>query len=118
MKTFDRYKYATYTDKDGRKVVVAISHHAGKTVKGIAKCNPEDKFNIEKGKAIASARCNAKVCAKRLVDAQDRMEQAKSLLDQAQNYYLMAKDKHWDCVSDMVEAEAHLESLLEKERLK
>ena len=118
MKTFDRYEYVTYTDKEGRKVVIAISHHAGKVVKGVAKCHPEDKFDIEKGKAIASARCNAKVCAKRLVDAQDRMEQAKSLLDQAQNYYLMAKDKHWDCVSDMVEAEAHLESLLEKERLK
>ena len=118
MKTFDRYKYATYTDKEGRKVVIAISHHAGKVVRGVAKCHPEDNFDIEKGKAIASARCNAKVCAKRLVDAQDRMEQAKSLLDQAQNYYLMAKDKYWDCVSDMVEAEAHLESLLEKERLK
>ena len=105
MKTFDRYEYVTYTDKEGRKVVIAISHHAGKVVKGVAKCHPEDNFDIEKGKAIASARCNAKVCA-------------KSLLDQAQNYYLMAKDKHWDCVSDMVEAEAHLESLLEKERLK
>ena len=79
MKNFNRYKYGTYTDKNGRRVVVAISRHAGKVVKGVAKCSTEDTYDFEKGKELASARCNAKVCAKRLVDAQNRVDKAKAL---------------------------------------
>lgn len=118
MKNFNRYKYGTYTDKNGRRVVVAISRHAGKVVKGVAKCSTEDTYDFEKGKELASARCNAKVCAKRLVDAQNRVDKAKALLDQAQDYYIKARDKHWECVSDMVEAEGRLQNILARESLK
>ena len=52
MKNFNRYKYGTYTDKNGRRVVVAISRHAGKVVKGVAKCSTEDTDDFEKGKEL------------------------------------------------------------------
>ena len=45
--------------------VVAVSTYEGRTVRGVAKCDPRDEFNIEKGKMLAAARCNAKVAQKR-----------------------------------------------------
>lgn len=58
---FTNYKYYT----DNKSVVVAVSTYAGKTVRGVAKCCSEDNFDLEKGKAIAAARCNLKIAEKR-----------------------------------------------------
>ena len=38
-----RYKYV----RDGGNTVIAISTYAGKTVKGIAKCDPNDNFSYD-----------------------------------------------------------------------
>lgn len=60
----DKYRYIV-TDN----MVIAISSYAGKLVKGVAKCDPSDTFDVEKGKLLAAARCNEKVCSKRLAHA-------------------------------------------------
>ena len=71
----DMSKYVFYTTKNK---VIAVSTYAGKIVKGTAKCNPSDTFDLEKGKELAAARCNAKVAEKRRKRAVRKFEEAKS----------------------------------------
>ena len=52
-------KYSYFTNN--KDVVVAVTTYHQKKVRGIAKCNPEDVFDLEKGKKLAKARCDAKV---------------------------------------------------------
>jgi hypothetical protein len=69
----DRYKfYSNGVDK-----VVAISTYEGKVVRGVAKCDPKDKFDVEAGKKLARARCAAKIAKKRAARA--KREYAKAL---------------------------------------
>lgn len=58
-KNFD-YKFIVTDNK-----VIALSHDAGKVVRGVAKCSPNDEFNVEFGKKLAAARCNLKVAQRR-----------------------------------------------------
>lgn len=67
----ERYKFYTTKNK-----VIAVSTYAGKTVKGVAKCNPEDTFDVEKGKELAAARCNEKIAKKRVKRAKEKYNEA------------------------------------------
>lgn len=89
MKDFplEKYKFVILTNK-----VIAISSYAGKTVKGIAKCRPTDKFDIDKGKALAAARCNLKVAKKRMHRAEKKLSLAADHLDAAQQAYGHARE--------------------------
>ena len=69
MKTLDMEKYSFYTD--GKSKVVAVSTYAGKVVRGVAKCDVNDTFSLEKGKELAAARCNEKIAKKRFARAQN-----------------------------------------------
>lgn len=62
---YKNYKYVVTPNK-----VIALSTYAGRTVRGVAKCHPGDKFNEELGMELAAARCNQKVAAKRYARAQ------------------------------------------------
>ena len=79
------YNYKYYSN--GKNLVIAKSTYAGKTVKGIAKCDPSDTFDIEYGKKIAEARCDYKIAKKRCNRAKNKMAEAAALLEEAQNYY-------------------------------
>ena len=49
----DKYKYYSFhVDEEGKKVI-AVTHYAGRAVRGIAKCAPEDTFDVETGCKIA-----------------------------------------------------------------
>ena len=48
-----KYRFAYAPNK-----VIAITTYAGKTVRGIAKCSPDDSFSKEKGEELAVARCD------------------------------------------------------------
>lgn len=55
-----------YIDKDtGVHVVKATTTYAGKTVSTIAKCDPEDTFDLELGRKIALMRLDRKMARKR-----------------------------------------------------
>ena len=54
-----------YRFYDNGSKVVAVSSYAGRPVRGVAKCDPRDSFDIEKGRALAEARCDVKVAQKR-----------------------------------------------------
>ncbi len=82
MYPFEKYRYYTNGNK-----VIAVSTYAGKTVRGVAKCAPEDKFDLTTGKKIAATRCAARIAEKRLERAHKKVEEANVQLLNAINYY-------------------------------
>ena len=58
MKSYPIDKYRFY---DAGNKIIAVSTYAGKQVRGVAICHPDDKFDIETGKKIAAARCNFRI---------------------------------------------------------
>lgn len=104
---FDENKYKCYgydeKNEDGSircHCVVAISSYAGNTVKGYAKCHPNDEWDWEKGKALAIARCAEKIAIKRanranakLAEAQDILADAIAHMNDMLNYYMDSSDE-------------------------
>ena len=66
MRKFE-YKYKIDEDK---RTIVAMSTFAGKTITGVARCDPRDEFDIDAGKKIAAARCSVKIAEKRVKRAE------------------------------------------------
>lgn len=59
-------KFFDYIDKKtGGHVVKATTLYAGKIVSAFSKCDPNDKFDLEFGKAVASKRLDIKINQKR-----------------------------------------------------
>ena len=59
----DRCKF--YYNKD-EQTIICMTLYKGKPVRGIAKCNPEDEFDLELGKKLAYLRCRKKFLCKKL----------------------------------------------------
>ena len=74
-------KYKIFTDNKGK--VIALSTYAGKTVRGVANCNPADIFDMEKGKQLAIARCAKKIAEKRIARAEKKVREAEDLRESA-----------------------------------
>lgn len=79
-----KYKFIRVpaNEKHGKQII-AISTFAGKTVKGIASCNPADGYDEMKGMKIAAGRCAEKIARKRIKRAEDCLEWANELLEYA-----------------------------------
>ena len=71
---YDVNKYRYFTTKNQ---VIAVSTYAGKIVRAVAKCNPKDEYDLEKGKALAAARLSVKVSKKRKKNAESKLEEAR-----------------------------------------
>lgn len=52
-----KYRYFT----NNKDVVICESSFAGKKVKGVAKCSPEDKFELDYGRLLSKARVDYKI---------------------------------------------------------
>ena len=83
-------KYTTY--QSDNKVIV-VSRFAGKAVRGIAKCDPNDLFNGVFGEELAKARCDLKISTKRqrracelAVQALEQLKAAQARVDRAMEY--------------------------------
>lgn len=92
---FINYKYVVTPTK-----VIALSTYGGRTVRGVAKCHPGDTFNEEVGKALAAARCNEKVAAKRYARANQKY---KEMCKEYQEY-MNKVQKTCDYLRDSYEA--------------
>jgi hypothetical protein len=86
-----------YNVSEDNRTVECLSSFAGKPVRGIAKCDPDDNFNVESGKEIAFARCELKISNKRrkkafanYARAQADFERAKERLTKASDYIVDA----------------------------
>lgn len=103
------YKYYTTGNK-----VIAVSTFAGRPVKGIAKCNPVDTFDLEKGKQLAAARCNWKIAKKRLARATAKYSEARKEADAAVAYYDRMREYFMDSVDALDTATVDLCKLAEE----
>ena len=112
--SLDKYKYYQFKNDNGGMTIVAASTYAGKTVKGYAKCDPRDEFNIEKGKKLAAARCNLKIAEKRKMRAADKYMESALEADKAAEYFGRMKQYFMDADDQADEARAELEKLIEK----
>lgn len=68
---------------DGHSKVIAVSSFAGQTVRGVAKCAPNDEFDLEYGKRLAAARCVAKIASKRVKRAEGKVNAAFDAVNSA-----------------------------------
>lgn len=109
MFPLEKYRYVCYTQKDGVKVVIAMSTYGGKTVKGVAKCNPHDSYDEAKGKELAAARCNLKIAELRYKNACNVLEETKFLLDEIIVLYENYKEYKHNSKKKLKEAKKHLE---------
>ena len=82
---FPLSKYHFHTTPDNK--VIAVSTYAGKTVRGVAKCDSRDTFSQEKGQELAAARCAAKVAKKRLKRAGQKFDEAYEALLVASEHF-------------------------------
>lgn len=111
---YDKYKYFVNGNK-----IIAISTYAGKTVRGVATCHPEDNFDIETGKKLAAMRCDLKVREKRwkaanrkaeekwiaFRKAEDESDEADIFLDESYNDWEKAK-KDYQVFMDSLKGKA------------
>lgn len=72
-----------YDDKNG---VICVSSYAGRKVRAIAKCHPNDKFDYEYGCALAQARVDAKIAEKRAARAVRKVAEARKAFEKARQY--------------------------------
>lgn len=103
-----RYKYAT----DSSNTVIAISTYAGKPVKGVAKCDPNDNFSYDYGKKLAKARCDVKISKKRYKNANSKVKAAHEALIAAREYYSKMVEYEMDSFRAMDAAKENLTNIL------
>lgn len=106
---FDRYNYVVIPEK---KKVVAYSSYAGQSVRGVAKCAPEDEFDVEFGKKLAAARCNVKVARKRFRRALERRDAAWERYVEFEAQLMKEEDYVDDSNLALTEAEVELEAIM------
>ena len=110
--SLDKYKYYQFKNENGGTTVAAASTYAGRTVKGYAKCDPKDNFDIEKGKELAAARCNMKVANKRVARASQKYLEAAQAVTQAAARFEAMKQYYMDAVDQADEAAEEIRNLI------
>ena len=101
-----RYKFYPTDNK-----VVCVSSFAGKAVRGIAKCDPKDTFNLEDGKKLAQARCDYKIAKKRVLRARAKHAEATKALGDAREYQEKMQRYYDESFRDFVRLDEELKAL-------
>ena len=106
---------AKYRFIEAGNKIICISTYAKKVVKGIAKCSPNDNFDIEIGKKLAQLRCDEKVADKRADRALDKYLEAENILfkakayyDDMRKYYLDSEDKHDKALAELLDFQKNI----------
>lgn len=109
----EKYKYHIWTSVEGKPYgVTACSTYAGKTVKGTAKCDPRDEFDLETGKKLAAARCSVRIANKRVARASKKYLEAADALYAAQVKFENMRQYYMDAVDQADEAAEELRGML------
>lgn len=98
-----RYRFIQAGNK-----VICISTYAKKVVKGIAKCSPNDEFDIEIGKELAKLRCDVKIADKRAnraaekyIEAEDNLFEANQYFSDMRSYYFDSERKYSEALDKL-----------------
>lgn len=110
--SLDKYKFFIFKNEKGGTTVSAISTYAGKTVKGVAKCDPRDEFDVEKGKKLAAARCGVKIANKRVARASRKYLEALEAVHEAEAHFIEMKQYYMDAVDQADDAAEELREIL------
>lgn len=111
----NKYKfYSFHVDEKGKKVI-AVTHYAGHTIKGIAKCAPEDTFDVELGCKIAVAKAEVKVAKAKRRNAATKYCEAAKAADIAEHRYNKMKQYYIDSVDQLDDARKQLNILLNQD---
>jgi hypothetical protein len=105
---YNNYKFYKSDNK-----IIAISSFAGKKVKGVAKCDPEDTFSVEFGEKLAAARCDKKVAFKRVKSANAKLLEAAAEFEAAQKKLKYMTDYYGDSLRRLKESEDSIKELLD-----
>jgi hypothetical protein len=105
-----RYRFFKTDNK-----IICLSTYAKKPVRGIAKCSPNDTFDIEIGKKLAQLRCDEKVADKRAdraldkyLEAENILFEAKAYYDDMKKYYLDSEDKHDKALAELLDFQKNI----------
>lgn len=110
--SLDKYKYYQFKNSNGGTTITAMSTYGGRPVKGYAKCDPRDEFNLEKGKELAAARCNMKVANKRVARASQKYLEAAQAATEAAAHFEAMKQYYMDAVDQADEAAEELKNIV------
>ena len=105
-------KNPTYRVYETPTQVIAVSSFAGKTVRGVAKCNPADNFDSERGAALATARCGVKIAEKRVKRAYNKVDEAKAAVEAAMEHLAEMMRYQADSEAKLNVAQFELEATL------
>ena len=105
-------KNPTYRVYETPPQVIAVSSFAGKTVRGVAKCNPADSFDSEKGVALATSRCGVKIAEKRVKRAYNKVDEAKAAVNAALDHLTEMLKYQSDAEAKLNVAQFELEATL------
>lgn len=101
------YKYIVH-----KNMVVCESSFAKRKVRGIAKCDPDhDQFVEQDGKDLAKARCDVKVCKKRVQRALAKHQEAQEMMRAAKLREIEVKDYLDDAIADLLDAKKTLDAI-------
>ena len=89
-------KYRFYHNADNG-IIVCTTTYKGKTVRGTAKCSPEDNFDINTGKKLAYLRCKTNFMHKKYQRARKVCEDTTRAYAKAQN----ARDAAFEFADDV-----------------
>lgn len=101
-----------YTIVHNKGTTIAYSTFAGKTVKGYAKCNPDDFFRFSIGEKLAKARCGLKIAKKRRQWAESQYNKAKAEMFAAIKRFNEMESYVKDSIEAVFDAEDYLAEVL------
>ena len=107
------YPLEKYRFYEAGNKVIAVSSYCKKPVRGVSVCAESDNFNLETGKRLAAARCNEKVCAKRVARANMKVKQAQDDLARAQKHLENMKEYLNDAVIAYNDAGIETDKIIE-----
>lgn len=105
----NKFKYRVYKHDNE---IIAVSTFAGRDVKGIAKCDPRDTYDEAKGVALAEARCDNKICKKRVKRATMKVNYLKGVMAELQKMIVDAEQYKTEADKALALSEANLASMV------
>lgn len=102
-----------YLDKN-TKTVICTTTYKNESIRGVAKCNPEDVFDVDIGKVLAYSRCKQKLAKKKLQHARKVYGNALRDEDKARRNLLKAFSFVHDSEEYLHESNYELKILTER----
>ena len=106
-----KVNYQVHIDEKNRQVI-AVCRYAGRKVRAVAKCAPEDEFNIEIGTKLAIARCEWKVARIKWQNASVKYLNAAKAADEAQKHFDKMKQYFIDSVDQLDEVGMDIQNII------